>query len=152
MKNLETEKFYTKSLSYLKTLCEEIPERWVGSEGNRMATQFFKNEIASFGWDIETQAFNGEDYYGASGQMVYISKNQNKFHDILLNITIDGAGFINGKTVFSFFHLPDEIKIWLIDNLENQQITHTANDNVEIVDCQKIVVISEVLNKLIRQL
>lgn len=36
--------------SYLRTLCREIPERCVGSEGNRRATAFFRREISSFGW------------------------------------------------------------------------------------------------------
>ena len=36
--------------SYLRTLCREIPERCVGSEGNRRATASFRREISSFGW------------------------------------------------------------------------------------------------------
>jgi aminopeptidase YwaD len=140
---------------------------------------------------IELVAFNGEDYYAASGQMIYISENQNNFGDILQNITVDGAGYKENKTVFSFFNLPDEIRKaadevmheyneiiegpqypqgdhsifvqngcpaiavsskWLIDNLDNQQITHTAKDDVEIVDCRKLVIIAEALNVFIRKL
>lgn len=41
---------------------------------------------------------------------------------------------------------------WLIDNIDNQDITHTPKDNIEIVDCHKIVEISEALNTLIRSL
>jgi aminopeptidase YwaD len=59
---------------------------------------------------IEMVAFNGEDYYAASGQMLYISNNQNNFSDIILNITVDGAGYREGKSVFSFFSLPDELR------------------------------------------
>jgi hypothetical protein len=52
--NMEIEKFDLKCLSYLKTLCEEIPEQCVESEGNRMAFHFFEDEISSLGWDTLT--------------------------------------------------------------------------------------------------
>lgn len=139
---------------------------------------------------IEIVALNGEDYYAAPGQMDYIQKNQNKFNDIFLNINIDGAGYIKGKSIFSLFGLPEETKRnvnrvlakykgitegiqypqgdhsifvqqgcpaiavsskWLIDNMDSQTITHTPKDNAGIVDCRKVVEISEALNWLIRQ-
>jgi aminopeptidase YwaD len=56
---------------------------------------------------LELVAFNGEDYFAASGQMLYVQQNQDRFGDILLNINIDGAGYIQSKTAFSFFDLPD---------------------------------------------
>ncbi len=59
---METEKLYPKCLSYLKKLCEEIPERCVGSEGNRMASRFFEDEISSFGWDTEMPEFDVIDW------------------------------------------------------------------------------------------
>ena len=59
---MEPGQLYQKSLSYLKKLCEEIPERCVGSEGNRMATRFFEKEISSFGWDTEMQEFDAIDW------------------------------------------------------------------------------------------
>ena len=140
---------------------------------------------------IEIVALNGEDYYAVSGQMLYIKENQGKFNDILLNITVDGAGYKEGKTFFSFFDLPDEmIKVadevmyryngiingpqypqgdhsifvqngcpaiavsseWLIDNLDNQQVTHTVKDNIDIVDCWKVVEVAEALNLYINKL
>lgn len=39
---------------------------------------------------------------------------------------------------------------WFIDNITDQDITHTQKDNIEIVDCNKIVEISQALNTLIR--
>jgi aminopeptidase YwaD len=51
-----------KCVAYLHKLCMEIPERCVGSEGNRKATQFFKEEISSFGWKTETQEFDAMDW------------------------------------------------------------------------------------------
>jgi aminopeptidase YwaD len=41
---------------------------------------------------------------------------------------------------------------WFIDNIAAQDITHTPNDNIEIVDCKKIIEISLALNTLIRSI
>ncbi len=139
--------------------------------------------------ELEIVAFNGEDYYCAPGQMRYISENQGRFDEILLNITIDGAGYKEGGTVLSFFNLPDDLKrqvtdvmngyhgftegseypqgdhfifvqydrpaiavssAWLIENLEDQSITHTAADTVEIVDCARLAEIAEGLATIVR--
>ncbi len=59
---------------------------------------------------IELVAFNGEDYYAASGQMKYIEQQINGFDDILLNINIDGVGYKEGASSFSAFGLPDVIQ------------------------------------------
>ena len=59
---------------------------------------------------IEIVAFNGEDYYAVPGQMLYIDKNEGNFKDIKLNINIDGAGYIEGKTAISFYEVPEKIK------------------------------------------
>ncbi|MCP4607416.1 MAG: M28 family peptidase [Planctomycetes bacterium] len=139
---------------------------------------------------LEIVAFNGEDYYAVPGQMDYIKTNQEYFREILLNINIDVAGYQAGKSAFSFFDLPEDIKKkaveilgqfdgitegaqwpqgdhsifiqygrpaiavssqWFIEHMESQEITHTPKDNIEIVDCQKVVEIAEALNWLIRQ-
>ncbi len=59
---------------------------------------------------IELVAFNGEDYYAASGQMKYIEQQANHFDDILLNINIDGVGYKEGASSFSAFDLPETIQ------------------------------------------
>ncbi|HNW43152.1 MAG TPA: M28 family peptidase [Elusimicrobiales bacterium] len=59
---------------------------------------------------LELAAFNGEDYYAVPGQMNYVRENEGRFGEILLNINIDGAGYREGGSVFSFFGLPDRIK------------------------------------------
>jgi len=51
-----------KCAQYLKTLCAEIPERCVGSQGNRAATSFFEKEISSFGWKTSKQEFDAIDW------------------------------------------------------------------------------------------
>jgi len=58
---------------------------------------------------IELVAFNGEDYYAAPGQMIYLDQIQNSFDDIILNINIDGAGYLDGPSAFSTFELPDHL-------------------------------------------
>jgi aminopeptidase YwaD len=58
---------------------------------------------------IELVIFNGEDYYGALGQVKYIEQNAGQFGDIALNINIDGAGYREGLSCFSSFGLPENI-------------------------------------------
>lgn len=52
----------SKAAAYLKKLCVEIPTRRVGSDGNRAATAFFSETAASFGWAVETPAFDCVDW------------------------------------------------------------------------------------------
>lgn len=59
---------------------------------------------------IELVIFNGEDYYGAPGQVKYIEQNAGGFGDILMNINIDGAGYNEGLSCFSAFELPDDVQ------------------------------------------
>ena len=130
---------------------------------------------------IELLPFNGEDYYAASGQMIYLEQNKEKLDEILININIDGAGFHRGPSVFSPFDLPDNIQNWLdevlnstdklfhgspwyqgdhsiflqqgvpaiavtsqwfLENIDDQDITHTPKDQPGIVDCDKLVEIT----------
>jgi aminopeptidase YwaD len=72
---METEELYLKSLAYLRKFCEEIPERCVGSEGNRMATNYFKNEISAIGWETEKQEFDAIDW--EDGGAILHSGNSN---------------------------------------------------------------------------
>ena len=138
---------------------------------------------------IEIVALNGEDYYAVPGQMRYIHDYQHRFDEIILNINIDGAGYFDGLSAFSFYNLPDEIerKIkevigyidgitqgaqwvqgdhsifiqngcpaiavssqWFTDHIDSQQITHTPKDNIDIVDCRKLVEIAQALRLLLR--
>ncbi len=59
---------------------------------------------------VEIVAFNGEDYYAVPGQMLYLQDNQGRFDEILVNINIDGAGYREGKSAFSFYGLPAEME------------------------------------------
>lgn len=59
---MKKEKLFQRCSNYLQTLCEEIPDRSVGSEGNRLATDFFREEISSFGWDTAADEFEAIDW------------------------------------------------------------------------------------------
>lgn len=60
-------------------------------------------------YPIELVVFNGEDYYGAPGQVKYMEQNAGQFGEMLLNINIDGAGYKEGFSCFSPFNLPENI-------------------------------------------
>ena len=51
-----------KAGTYLRQLCLEIPNRRVGSQGNRAATAFFAERVASFGFETESPAFDCIDW------------------------------------------------------------------------------------------
>ncbi|MBI9069372.1 MAG: M28 family peptidase [Salinivirgaceae bacterium] len=70
-------------------------------------------------YQIELVAFNGEDYYAVSGQMKYIKQNKGRFNDVVLNINIDGVGYIDGLSCISAFNLPDDIQAKLNDIIQN---------------------------------
>lgn len=57
-----TEDLYTKSLFYLDTFCNRIGERCVGSEGNKEATRFLKNELSGLGWKTSAAEFDAIDW------------------------------------------------------------------------------------------
>ncbi len=139
---------------------------------------------------IEIVALNGEDYFSVPGQMQYVNQNQNHFNEIILNINIDGMGYKEGDSAFSFYELPEDIhrniievlkhfngivegvqwpqgdhgifiqngcpaiavsSRWFTENVDSQEITHTSKDNIEIVDCDKVIEVTEALNMLIRK-
>jgi len=51
-----------KAETYLRRLCLEIPSRRVGSNGNRAATDFFADIVASFGFETESPEFDCMDW------------------------------------------------------------------------------------------
>ena len=59
---------------------------------------------------IELVPFNGEDHYSAAGEKAYLKANQGKLGQVLLNINLDALGSQQGKTVYSFYECPDELK------------------------------------------
>jgi aminopeptidase YwaD len=57
-----TEQLIKKADTYLHKLCVEIANRRVGSDGNRAATDFFTEVVASFGFGVETAVFDCIDW------------------------------------------------------------------------------------------
>lgn len=55
---------------------------------------------------IELVALNGEDYYSAPGEQLFLRRNQDRFGEILLGINIDGAGDLAGAMAFSLYGCP----------------------------------------------
>jgi aminopeptidase YwaD len=55
---------------------------------------------------IEILAVNGEDYYGAPGQIHYLTHNQDNLKDILLAVNMDVAGYYQGNTEYSLYLCP----------------------------------------------
>ncbi len=51
-----------KCHQWLKTLCVDITERTTGSQGNRAATCFFKEQLDTLGWKMESQGFEAVDW------------------------------------------------------------------------------------------
>jgi aminopeptidase YwaD len=58
---------------------------------------------------IELIAFNGEDYYSAPGQIKYLEAYKKRLPAIQLVMNMDGVGFREGKTAFSFYECPENL-------------------------------------------
>ncbi len=63
----------------------------------------------SFTRTIEIVALNGEDYYSAPGEMLYLQENANQMANIFLGINLDGAGYLDGKTAYSLYDCPEDV-------------------------------------------
>lgn len=56
--------------------------------------------------EVEIVPFNGEDYFAAPGQHLYIKQNEGSFGNILLAANIDLAGYHTGSTAYSLYNCP----------------------------------------------
>ncbi len=61
-------------------------------------------------FQLELIAFNGEDYYAAPGQILYLAQNADRLESIEWVTNIDGAGYHDGKTAFSFYQCPAQFE------------------------------------------
>lgn len=62
---------------YLQTLCNEIPNRSVGSHGNRLATRFFAETIRSFGFEVDCPEFDCMDCQNDGAMVSVHGKSHN---------------------------------------------------------------------------
>ncbi len=51
-----------KCHKWLKTLCVDITERTTGSQGNRDATLYFREQLETLGFETESQGFEAVDW------------------------------------------------------------------------------------------
>jgi len=58
---------------------------------------------------LEMVAINGEDYYAASGEALYLKENMDRLNEVLLNINFDGIGYIQGDSAFSLYNCSEEL-------------------------------------------
>lgn len=67
--------------------------------------------LADYAGDLglEIVAFNGEDYYAASGEQQYLSRNAATLNTIKLAINIDAAGYRAGQTAYSLYGCPADM-------------------------------------------
>jgi len=59
---------------------------------------------------IELVPFNGEDHYSAAGEIAYLKANEGKLNQVLLNINMDALGSHTGRTLYSLYECPDDLK------------------------------------------
>ncbi|MCG3208887.1 MAG: hypothetical protein FOGNACKC_02500 [Anaerolineae bacterium] len=69
---------------------------------------------------LELLAINGEDYYGAPGEIQYISQNRDNLGNIVLAINIDAAGHRTGHTAYSLYECPPALAALVGANLAGQ--------------------------------
>lgn len=58
---------------------------------------------------LEFVAFNGEDYYAASGEVVYLQAAGESLQEIDLVVNIDGAGLLGASNTIAMFDPPAEM-------------------------------------------
>ncbi len=59
---MNPEQIRSKAQRHLQTLCLEIADRSVGSEGNRRATMYFRDELSKNGWETEATILDVMDW------------------------------------------------------------------------------------------
>jgi aminopeptidase YwaD len=108
------QKLYQRSMNYLETLCSEITERCVGSEGNRKATCFFEKEIFSFGWNTEMPEFDAIDWQENGASLRYDKK---EFNVLVSPYSLDFKGeaeLVSASTITELENLNAKNKIILL--------------------------------------
>ena len=60
---------------------------------------------------LEIVALNGEDYYSAPGEILFLRENAGKFGEIVLAINMDGAGYNQGNTAYSLYDCPRRLPV-----------------------------------------
>lgn len=56
---------------------------------------------------VELLAVNGEDHYAAPGEVAWLDANRDGLDDVALFVNIDAAGYMSGRTSYSFYNVDD---------------------------------------------
>jgi aminopeptidase YwaD len=59
---------------------------------------------------VEIAALNGEDHYGAGGQMDYLRRYGGESLGVLLAVNVDGVGYKQGRSSYSFYECPAQLE------------------------------------------
>lgn len=102
-----------RAQTYLQQLCIDIPDRRVGSPGNRAASDLFARAVAGFGFSVETPEFDCIDW------------------------TEDGVSLTVGETSFDAFASPYSLGVRVTAPLV---VIHSA-DELEAADLTRSVVL-----------
>lgn len=58
---------------------------------------------------VEIVAMNGEDYYGASGERLFLEENEGRMGEIVLGVNIDGIAYREAEDAYSLYNCPDDL-------------------------------------------
>jgi aminopeptidase YwaD len=61
------------------------------------------------GYTVDLVPLNGEDYYAAPGQMLWVAENEGRMEEIVLGMNADAAGCAGQKTAVSLYECPEPI-------------------------------------------
>ncbi|MDX9941782.1 MAG: M28 family peptidase [Bacteroidales bacterium] len=62
-------------------------------------------------YELEFVPFNGEEYFGVSGQLAYLDQQEISYDHIALVVNMDSLGHKNGKAAVSQYNIQDEKSI-----------------------------------------
>jgi aminopeptidase YwaD len=108
---------------------------------------------------IELVALNGEDYYSNPGEQLYLRQNTGKFHEIRLGINIDGLGYHRGRTAYSVYDCPSEVRnligqVFAADESFVEGEPWFQGDHALFLmhGCPALVLTSELVNELMAEI
>lgn len=82
--------------------------------------QHLKNYSGDY--DIEFVPFNGEEYFGETGQLAYLEYIKTNNEAIKLVVNIDSPGHFASKTALSFYNFDDKMNQWIDGKMTDSDI------------------------------
>lgn len=97
---MDKAKFKERCIEYMNKLCIEIPERCVGSEGNRQASDFFEKKLKSFGWKTISQEFSAIDWKNG-GAVLQVNEQDYRVQVSPYSLGFQGTGQLQSASTIS---------------------------------------------------